>query len=113
MGGEQIDWVGGVAPAAPLSGDERKRRGIKRAIESKPDLYHRACEIARELGRARGEITADDVMEELMRRRLSTNLGNAAGGLFRGANWEFTGRWRKSARPSNHGHQNRVWRFIP
>lgn len=114
MGGEQLDWVGDVpGPTPRKSGDELKAEGMRRARESHETLFEKARAIAIELGKLRGEITADDVMEELLRRRPSTNLGNAAGSLFRGNQWVFTGKWRKSTRPANHSHQNRVWRYQP
>ena len=61
-------------------------------------------------GRVTREATADDVSRILgtdgMRR-----LGNAAGSLFRGKAWEFTGRWEKSRRITNHARDIKVWRL--
>jgi hypothetical protein len=70
-----------------------------------------ARDIARQLARRIPDgITADDVQQALAILGYEL-LGNAAGGIFRGREWVFTGRWRKSARVTNHGHQNRVWRL--
>ncbi len=59
------------------------------------------------------EATADDAALGLSNMGFPANvLGNAAGSLFRGKEWEFTGQWRPSRRVSNHAHQNRVWRLV-
>ena len=53
------------------------------------------------------EITIDDVQILLGGR----SLGNAAGAVFRNGEWEFSGRWMKSARKGNHHRMIRVWRL--
>jgi hypothetical protein len=76
-------------------------------------------ELARDLARRLAlesedrEVTIDDVQAELQRLGFGPgDLGNAAGSVFTGPSWQFTCRWRASDRASNHGHQNRVWRYI-
>ena len=57
-----------------------------------------------------GTVTMDTVSLEMQARGLHPEmLGNAAGSVFRGKDWRFTGRWEKSARVSNHARVNRVW----
>jgi hypothetical protein len=57
-------------------------------------------------------VTADDAQRWLIANGHSpSELGNAAGSLFRGGDWEFTGRWTKSCRVSRHANQIRVWRL--
>jgi hypothetical protein len=51
-------------------------------------------------------VTTDDVFQFLDPRC----LGNAAGQIFRGAEWEFV-EWRESKRPSNHARPVRAWRL--
>ena len=73
------------------------RRLLVAAARSHPDL----------------ECTADDAQRGLIAHGYSPeDLGNAAGSLFRGKEWEDTGRRMKSERVTNHGHQNRIWRFV-
>jgi len=57
--------------------------------------------------------TADDAAAGFEMDGFPPNiLGNAAGSLFRGKKWRFTGAWKPSERTTNHGHQNRVWQLI-
>jgi hypothetical protein len=85
-------------------GRRAKEAGMNLAAANKSDLLERARTIAISIASRKGEVTADDVVAEL-----GESLGNAAGSLFRGKQWRFTGRWRQSPRASNHAHQNRVW----
>lgn len=76
-----------------------------------------AREVAREIAcsRALREITADDVQMELNRRYGWTPdvLGPAAGALFKGKEWVFTGRRVPSCQSRNHGRELKVWRLEP
>jgi hypothetical protein len=67
-----------------------------------------------ELARAgNGECTADDVQRVLIEQGISPHaLGNAAGSLFRGGDWEWTGRRVKSARVHAHANELKVWRYV-
>jgi hypothetical protein len=57
-------------------------------------------------------ITADDVAAHCSRHGLPFEaLGKAAGGIFRGGDFEPTGEWRQSPRASNHARPQRVWRL--
>jgi hypothetical protein len=38
-------------------------------------------------------------------------LGNAAGSLFKGKQWQWTGRYRKSERVHAHSNPLKVWRL--
>jgi|TARA_Y100000310_G_scaffold28395_1_gene27026 hypothetical protein len=58
------------------------------------------------------ECNADAVGEALARRNLPM-LGPAAGALFKGKGWEFTGRRKKSCRVSNHAREIKIWRLVP
>jgi hypothetical protein len=93
-------------------GLQLKKEGKKKARMAKGELLERAREIARDVGEAKEFVTADDVQRQLIKEgHHPFALGNAAGSIFRGSEWEFTGRMVKSARISNHGHQNMVWRL--
>ena len=54
--------------------------------------------------------TADEVQEVMTERGVS--LGNAAGSIFKGKHWQWTGQWVKSNRVSNHARFIRVWRLV-
>ena len=57
-------------------------------------------------------VTADDVYRQLALLGHDGNLlGNAAGSLFRGDRWEFTGQRKQSVRISNHARWIMVWKL--
>lgn len=93
-----------------------KREGMKQAADNSASLEF-AREVAREIAtKHRSDAglscaTADDVGAELERRGYSGNLGPAAGSLFKGKEWEFTGQRIRSARKSNHARELKVWRL--
>lgn len=91
-------------------GLRRKELGMAQARDSHEDVLALARDIAREHATRHGTVTADNVQRALMQRGLPP-LGNAAGSLFKGAAWEFTGEWIKSRRVTNHARQNRIWRL--
>ena len=56
--------------------------------------------------------TADDVHEILIALKMRhSDLGNAAGALFRDGHWLFTGEWKQSMRSPNHARAIRVWKL--
>lgn len=94
------------------TGEALKRAGMKRAAANKNELLTLAREIAVELAGILGTVTADDVQLELHRRGHSTtSLGNAAGSLFLGGQWQWTGEFKKSVRAISHGNLLRCWRL--
>lgn len=96
-------------------GQALKEAGLQAASDAKADLLAlgRAYVRRAALGRADRSATADDAAVGLVAAGLPADaLGNAAGALFRGRDWRFTGRWEKSSRTTNHAHQNRVWELI-
>lgn len=96
-------------------GRVRRDEGITRAI--RPDDRQRWMEearaVARRIARERGRVTADDVVRWHVERGtdLTARLGPALGGLFRGAEWEWTGQFMQSAQVRNHARLQRVWRL--
>jgi hypothetical protein len=102
--------------AAREEGERLKRQGMERAAWSKERLlgYARECalDIARGvLGKRKdGCVTADDVAAQLEAEKLP-GLGNAAGSLFTGGAFEFTGRREKSKRPHAHQNELKVWKL--
>jgi len=91
------------------AGELAKEQGMSQAEEASNSI-DAARLIAVAVAKSRGSVTADDVQRELVRLGLDP-LGASAGSLFRGSEWEFTGRWVKSERVSNHARVNRVWRL--
>lgn len=94
--------------------ESKKEAGISAAVETRRHVYDIAKELALKVANrnAKREVTADDVQFELIGAGYDpADLGNAAGALFRGKDWVFTGEWRKSARETNHRRANRVWRL--
>jgi hypothetical protein len=88
----------------------RKERGMAFAADAVPTLLDRARFFAAGLAVLQGEVTADDVSEWLEAKGLP-DLGPAAGSLFRGKEWEFTGRFIQSTRKTNHARLLRIWRL--
>lgn len=63
--------------------------------------------------RHRDRITnADEVGKLLKDEHGIDSLGPAAGAIFRGKDWEFTGQRVTSARVSNHAREIKVWRYV-
>jgi hypothetical protein len=96
-------------------GQHLKEEGIIQASWPRKDLVAIAQVIAIDIAEREGEVNIDAVHAALIKtpflNYVPTDLGNAAGAVFPRSLFEFTGRWVKSARPSNHAHQNRVWKL--
>jgi hypothetical protein len=85
-------------------------RGMTIAADNNRDLLTQAREIAVSIARRKGTVTADDVAYEMECRELPP-LGNAAGSLFKGKRWTWTGQRIKSARVHAHANELKVWRL--
>lgn len=74
-----------------------------------------AQRVAIMLAMRNGEADADDVVKWYAEHDidLTGKLGNAMGALFKGAGWEWTGKFTKSARVHAHANLLRVWRLRP
>ena len=93
-------------------GQRLKVEGLTQAAEQVPTLLEKARQIAVELCRERGSVHADAV-SRVMRQQGLDDLGPAAGSVFKGKQWVWTGEWHVSARIANHGRLQRVWRLKP
>jgi len=90
---------------------ERKDEGMDRAAGNSFDLA-RAQLIAVKIAKKNGGMChADMVGAELEKMGLPNCLGPAAGSLFRGNSWIFTGRRVRSSRKSNHARELKVWQY--
>lgn len=94
--------------------------GIAIATENRTAILLEAKAAAREiaLSRMSRECSADDVAERWFRllgkesaKRKVEMLGNAAGGIFKGREWEFI-RYENSVRIQAHARTIRVWRYV-
>jgi len=94
-----------------IEADRLKHEGMHRAAHAKSALLEMARDRARRIAQEQGEVTMDDVMQRLVHEGIDpTALGPAAGSVFKNAEWEFTGRFVKSARITNHSRLLRVWK---
>jgi hypothetical protein len=94
-------------------GESRKVAGIALASLERDELLLLAQVAAIGIANRKGSATYDDVFLAMQELGLHPErLGNAAGSVFRGKQWRFTGRWEKSARVSNHARVNRVWELV-
>ncbi len=81
---------------------------------SKEKLLEVARECAREVSYVtRGGESNSDLVADAMKRSgyPYEDLGSAAGSIFSGKEWVFTGRMVASTRPSSHGEWIKVWRY--
>lgn len=97
-----------------IAANAAKERGISVASEGKQHELRFAQDVARDLGRRQERVTADDVVRELVEKHgwQEGQLGNAAGGMFRGPGWVDTRITVKSERVASHGRLIRVWRYV-
>lgn len=109
------DVIEEVTNGPVMEAERRKVQGMEQAVSSKRHIFDLAKDLAVNIAARHPskEITADEVQIALINYGYDpSDLGNAAGALFRGKQWSFTGEWRKSIRITNHRRQNRVWRLI-
>jgi hypothetical protein len=94
---------------------ERKAAGMDDAANARRPALEIARQAAIAAARSRPDntATADDAYRGLLAAGyLAADLGPAAGCLFRGKNWTYTGRRKRSARVSNHGRALRIWKLV-
>jgi hypothetical protein len=88
-------------------GRRQRDVGMDRAAQGRLIVLEKARAACRRAALARSTryATIDDA------GALVAALGNAAGLVFRGAEWQATPHWWPSVRVSNHARQVRVWRL--
>jgi hypothetical protein len=95
-------------------GESEKRIGMDRAKRNRRDLLETARQIAREiaLSRESRSLTMDAVITLFRKRGHDPQeLGPAAGSVFSGRDWSFTGERVNSQRVKNHARELKVWRY--
>jgi len=91
-----------------------KEEGMASAAANKHDLLNHARHVAKQIAMLRDSrtVTADDVSRAFVKEGITDSLGNAAGSIFRGKDWEFTGERVNSQRKTNHSREIKVWRYV-
>lgn len=87
-----------------------KDAGMAQAADKKKELLARARQIVLTAAYQNPDhtATADDVPDQLRR-----DLANAAGSIFKGSDFEFTGNRVNSKLDSNHARELKVWKLTP
>lgn len=94
------------------AGEQLKMEGMQRAAENRAAILSKARDLAHNIARKSGYVTADDVYQALMFLGYREDcLGPAAGSLFKTPEFVATGQLIKSKRTSNHRRLIRVWRL--
>lgn len=97
-----------------FAGMDSRDEGMQKAAESRNELVEQVRSHLKLLARSRSNriATADDFEHVLgLVGKSYSDLGNAAGSIFKTEGWEFTGTWTPSQRKSNNARFIRVWRL--
>ena len=98
-----------LAPAAEV---KAAAQDISAAVNSHNKVFATAQAIAIDAAKTYGSVNADKVQDLLIGQGYtSTDLGNAAGALFRGKNWKKVGTI-KSTRQGNHAREISNWQYV-
>ena len=89
-------------------GQQLKESGMALAAANRPGALSTAQRIAIEIAESRPDRTCH---MDLVRERFPDDLGPAAGSVFRGSKWVFTGNRIRSTLPANHARELKVWRL--
>ena len=90
---------------------QRKTDGMALAAINGRTALERARVIAVQIATRKGTVTADDVGRVMRRDHGIESLGPAAGALFKGGGFEFTGQRVLSKRKKNNARELKVWRL--
>ena len=97
-------------PMPLFDGLAAKAEGMQGAADAKSDLLNKARMLAATHAADHGTVTMDDVAT-MMEKCGLPELGPAAGSVFKGSEWEFTGQRVLSTRAKNHARELKVWRL--
>jgi hypothetical protein len=88
---------------------QERDKGIKTAVSGREEILKRVRSIAGNLARIYGKVTADMVRAEYEYRGGNwSDLGNAAGSIFKGKQWQCVG-FENSTVTTSHARALRVW----
>lgn len=90
-----------------------REEGVARTTRANAGFVLQARDVAAEICRARGSVTADDLRAECARRELAPGHFNAWGAVFAGSRSPFcwTGEFVRSTAVAGHGNLQRVRRL--
>jgi hypothetical protein len=88
---------------------DRKEQALAKLDSS--DVLALARRVARDWATTYSTVNADQVGSMMKEHYGIDSIGPAAGALFRGPEWEFTGQRVLSSRVSNHSREIKVWRL--
>ena len=105
-----------AATISPELTQQAKREGMAQACspEYRKKLLEYARELAVHIALNYGTVNAEEVRQRFITHQgvdKWLKLGNAAGSIFRGPQWRFTGQYVPSGIVSRHGAMVRVWRL--
>ena len=94
-------------------GEQLRLQGMGLAADNAQEVLAKAREVAASIALRRHDrcVTADDVGRIMKNVYGIDTMGPAAGSLFKTKDWEWSGRFAKSKRTSNHSRLLRVWRL--
>ena len=94
-------------PPAP-SGEQRKRRGIKKVATNNRDWLVKIRAVAVRICKRCGSVSSDDLRRWADKNDCQPKHPNAWGAVFRGKQWVSVA-FKKSETPSRHASLQRVW----
>jgi hypothetical protein len=91
---------------------QERDKGMNKAADKRMAALTNARTLARHLASLNGNITADDVRKEYEYRGGNwSDLGNAAGSIFKGKQWQCVG-FENSTVTTSHARALRVWKLL-
>ena len=88
---------------------KNRDQGMESATQGRAEILTRVKTLAQHIARINGKVTADDVRREFEYRGGNwSELGNAAGSIFKGKNWNCVG-FENSSVATSHARALRVW----
>ncbi len=93
------------------TGEQLKLVGMTRAAENRAEELLHAKQLAAWIAEQDDRpITVEDLRDFCMVHKMPWKLGNAAGSIFKGPEWECCG-FKAATHPSAHGRMIRTWRL--
>lgn len=94
-------------------GQALRDEGIAVAVAGRPAQLACARSIAYDIAsKTPGRTCHADQVQKVLIEKYGIRLGNAAGAIFKGKQWRWSGKITTSARVSNHARILRVWELV-
>jgi hypothetical protein len=97
-----------------MTGEQLKLKGMSKSAEKHKNELAAVQQLARFMARTQeyrfGGLSIEDVRRAVHLAGNEWELGNAAGSVFKGKEWEMAG-WVKAKHPDAHGRMVRLWRL--